>query len=194
MISDPKTQASDVRNFLQSHAVGWDAVNENCETTLLTAIAQNRNDLFQTLFEQYKPDLNKAQPNNSNSIYSYTLRMGTVETLKTVQSLGQPLTLSGIEDKGVTELMVASESNSHVEMIQYLLSNGNSIGAKDGKKQTAIFYAAKTNPHIDVLQTLIKARSNLNQKDKAGNSPLLDAAQSNPNPEVINTLDSTVRT
>jgi len=188
MIEDPKTQAADVRSFLQSHAVGWDAVNEKCETTLLTAVAQNRNDLFQILFDQYKPNLNQKQPSSANSIYSYTLRTGTVETLKLVQSLGQPLNLSTVENKGVTELMVAAESNSHPEMIEYLLKNGSSAGAKDQTHQIALHYASKSNPNLSVIDALIKAHSNVNQADKSETTPLQDAAASNPNAEVINTL------
>jgi ankyrin repeat protein len=188
MIADPKTQSSDVRDFLKSHAIGWDAVNENCQTTFLASLSQNRNDLFETLYAQYKPDLNKDQPENNESIYSYVIDQGTVDNLKAVQSLGQPLSLEADDQKsGVTELMLASRYNSHADMIRYLLAHGFSAGTKTKDHETALIYAAD-RASLEVIQVLIKAHSDVNQVDKNGDSPLSLAAKSNPDPQVIYAL------
>jgi len=188
MIANPKTQVSDVRNFLKSHAIGWDAVNENCQTTFLASLAQNRNDLFETLYDQYKPDLNQPQPENRDSIYTYVITQGTADNLKTVQSVGKHLSLpQDTKTAGTTELMLAAQSNPHVDMIQYLLNNGFSVGTKDKDHQTALLYAAPS-ASLDVIQALIHGHSNVNQVGSNGDTPLSLAAKSNPDHQVVYAL------
>jgi ankyrin repeat protein len=187
MIANPKTQVSDVRNFLKSHAIGWDAVNENCQTTFLASLAQDRNDLFKTLYTQYKPDLNQPQPNNSNSIYNYVITAGTVDNLKAVQSVGKHLSLpQDSKTAGITELMLAALYNPHADMIPYLLDNGSNAGAKDNNRQTALLYAAPSRS-LDIIQALIQGHSNVNQVDNNGNTPLSLAAN-NPDHQVVYAL------
>jgi uncharacterized protein len=163
MIGNSSVSAGAIRDFLQSHAVGWDAVNENCQTPFLLSIADNRGDVFQILYSQYKVDLNQVQPHSHDSIYSYTLRNGTIDTLKVIKSEGETLSLETIfPGNKITELMVAAVSNPHSEMIDYLLENGNSINAKDSGGETAIFYAV-SNKNLDVTQRLLAHRPELNK-------------------------------
>src|ERR1700683_221699 len=78
MIESPSTSPQEILDFLGTHAIGWDSVNENCQTPFIASLAKKRNDIFKVLFNQYHPDVSALQPSPfaRDSIYSFVLKYG----------------------------------------------------------------------------------------------------------------------
>jgi ankyrin repeat protein len=209
MIADSQISAAAIQSFIQTHAVGWDALNDQCETTVAAAIEQKRDDVFQTLYEHYLPDPSVLMPNPmgngpigilfsgvevSDSIYSYVLKYGDPQALQILKSEAnaheQSLNLNVITryGTGLTELMVAASTNSSVPMMQYLLSNGNLINAQTSMGITPLI-AATSGANINaVVKFLISSQAQVNLTDNCGYSPLYLASEYATSADVINTL------
>lgn len=181
MIAQPGTQASAVKSFLRTHVVAWDALNDQCETSAEFALDQNRQDIFQVLFDQYQLNLSAPSVTGWNSIYSHVLQHNTPEVLGFLRSEAsshqQVLSLAptSVGNQGATELMLGT-TNPSVQMIQYLIQTGSSVNATDSKGRTALMYAAKLNPQASVAQALIQAKANIEAADSQGETALIYAA------------------
>ena len=200
MIADSGTSTQAIQSFLQSHAVAWDAINDQCETSFLQTVDAGRLDILQLLDQQYSPDYNVVQPGPKawgNSIYSYVLGMGTPNFLiylkKEADLKKKPLDLSPIANQSlfngkITDLQIASKSNSHPEMIRYLIQNGSSVNAVKNYGWTALLIAADSNTNPEITQALISAGATVNATNSSGSSALELASWYNRNATVAQVL------
>jgi ankyrin repeat protein len=198
MIVDANTPAQAITSFLQTHVVAVDALNDQCETSLMVAVDQGRLDDFTALYSQYQPDTNALQPGGkSESIYSWILSEATPTFLAYLkaqaQKDNQPLDLAPFFEarkiSGGTDLIVAADFNSgHPEMIPFLIRAGAHVNAVDSIGKTALIYAAQNNPNASVVQALVQAGANVSATDVGGNTALMYAAQNNPAANVVQAL------
>ncbi|MDR1958516.1 MAG: ankyrin repeat domain-containing protein [Planctomycetaceae bacterium] len=110
--------------------------------------------------------------------------------LKTVKKLldTDPTLLKCVGDDGMTLLHCAAGRNSNMEVIEYLMTQGLDVNAKDDFDRTPLHCAAGFNSHVEVVKFLIKKGANVNAEDRFGTPPLHYAARNNFNVEVIEYL------
>jgi len=92
------------------------------------------------------------------------------------------------DQRGVTSLHSAA-SNSDVEVLKYLVSQGDEVNAKDYVGDTPLHRAAAGNTQVEVFQYLVSQGADVNAKDNTGWTPLHYAA-TNSNVEVLKYLVS----
>jgi len=86
-------------------------------------------------------------------------------------------------------LLHLAARNPSVEVLQYLVSQGADVNAKNNKGDTPLHCAAIYNPSVEVLQYLVSQGADVNAKNKYGGTPLYNAA-SNHNDAILKYLVS----
>lgn len=172
MIADQGTSAKAVATFLLDHAIAWDAVNNQCETMFMSTLSKNRIDIFQTVMNQYKPNVLTPQPHSTDSIYSYALKFGNFDLIHYIQ----------------TKFIAFDETAPLASVTDHLYVDGNCGDSQfylpvQGLKyyplkMTELMLAASYNS-LDVVQRLVNQASNpsfyVNMPDENGLNSLMYA-------------------
>ncbi|XP_069594215.1 CARD- and ANK-domain containing inflammasome adapter protein-like [Ranitomeya imitator] len=97
--------------------------------------------------------------------------------LSLLESILKNSDVNVVNSSGETLLHVAA-SNGHVPVIEFLLSKGAKVDAKDKKRRTPLHRAAE-NGHVEAARVLLRAGANIYSLDNDSHSPLHLAAQNN---------------
>jgi len=89
----------------------------------------------------------------------------------------------------LTLLHLVAKDDSDVEVLEYLISQGADVNARDDYGSTPLHMAAQYNPNVEVLKYLISQGADVNVGDVDGWTPLHVAAKSNSK-EVVEYLVS----
>ena len=72
-----------------------------------------------------------------------------------------------------------------VKVLQYLVSQGADVNAKDKYDGTPLFWAAFYNKDVEGIKFLVSAGANIHVKDHAGRTPLHSAAENTTSVEIL---------
>ena len=79
-------------------------------------------------------------------------------------------------ESGWTPLHEAAQSNSRVEVLRLLVSQGANVSVKNNGGWTPLHGAARHNPNVEILKYLVSQKADVNAKDRSGRTPLDVAA------------------
>jgi len=114
---------------------------------------------------------------------------GTIEDVRYfIETQGTDINTRAISSDN-TPLHFAAGWNLNVEVLQYLVSQGADVNAKNCVGNTPLYFAARINS-VDVLHILISHGANVNAKCSEWYTPLHGAADYNSNIEVLKYLIS----
>jgi hypothetical protein len=201
MIATPRTPLEAVKSYVETHAIGWDVFNDQCQTAITSAAVQKRYDIFEMLYDYYRPDPSEAIFADSEltdllglrwatSIYASILESADVQSFKILKmeakKYQQTLALDPVYGKvwtqygtGTTELMVAATHNHSVAMIGYLIQTDGEVNATTSTGITAL--SASIDNSAAIVSALINAKADVNVTNDLGFTPLMNANQ----PDVV---------
>ena len=90
----------------------------------------------------------------------------------------------------------AAWSKVSIDIIEFLVSMGADVNAKNNEDITPLHITAFDNPDVNIVKYLVSQGANVNatqkvdRNDDYGDTPLHDAAKNNTNPEVVRYLVS----
>lgn len=92
------------------------------------------------------------------------------------------------KDDADNSLLHLAAMSSYPQTVQFFISKGIDIEAKNSNDETPLFNAATFSDNIEVLKTLLEAGADKNVTSRSGENLLISAAGFNSNPEVIKFL------
>lgn len=184
IINDPQQSQSDLEAFLNQNIVGFDALNEWCETPLHAAIGARKLSEYKLLSKMmgvvdvnmiFRPDALGAA---NISLYEYAIRFGDMEAIRFLRSQGGKLS------RGLTPLMVVSETRALSFIEKVYNENPKALKAKDESGRTAFHYALERNTP-DVIRFFLSKGERL---DGNNNPEALSIAAKSNSAEVVELL------
>ena len=171
-----------ITRFILESGASVDFSNTLKQTPLMVAAKEGHLQVMELLIK-YGANVNK-QDNNGDTPLSYAVMSQRLEVVQFLLENGSQI--SCINKEGATILHVACMYSTSTSIIDFFLSNGISIEAKDSQKRTPIF-SAISRSNIEAVKFLISKKANIEAKDVNGMTPLLLASSSN-NLEIVKTL------
>ncbi len=97
--------------------------------------------------------------------------------------------INTVNEWGMTPLMLASQNNPSVVIVNQLITSGADINATEPKyRSNPLHLAANKSTNPKVIESLIKAGCDLNSRNYLGETPLIMAVNSNSETRVVSAL------
>ena len=195
LLANPQSTSVDLKSFLQTHAVGIDALNQQCQTPMMYSLRVHREDLFRSLLAlQPAIDVNAVQSRalakvDQRTLFFFIVAFASSATIEEFRSKGADLGpfLRDHFEAGTNEFMIAAGSNS-LSVVKSYLSRGADVNATTKQTKFTAFMLAAANNTPEVIDAMIAAGARVDYADTQGITALMRAASHSPYTDTLRTL------